>query len=283
MLTRLLKPLIDRSPTLAALYRQRRDGRALRGPMRDSVHGFRFCGHASMLDGSFEPDETRLVKRLLDDCEVVINVGANIGYYCCLALQAGKQVVAFEPVALNVAYLLRNVAANGWSQAIEVYPIALGEAAGIAEIFGGSTGASLIAGWGGNRQSEGDRVPLSSLDLVLGDRFDGRRCLVIVDIEGAELAMLKGAGRLLAQRPRPVWLVEVTIGEHLPAGQRINPHLEETFALFAGHGYAAMTADAAPRPVAAAELAAIVASGEDTLNTHNFLFYDPAMPPAALA
>lgn len=283
MIARPVKLLVERSPLLAGLYRYWRDSRELHRPLQQSALGFRLAGNPSMVDGTFEPAETVLVRRLLDEADVLVNVGANIGYYCCIALQAGKHVVAFEPVGLNVAYLLRNVAGNGWSERIEVFPVALGEAAGVAEIFGGGTGASLVRGWAGNRQRHGEPVPVTTLDTVLAGRFAGQRCLVIADIEGGELGMLKGAAQMLARTPKPVWMVEITVSEHLPDGLAVNPHLEETFALFRAAGYAAMTADGAPRPVEAAELAAIAATGEDTLKTHNFLVFDAAHPPAALA
>jgi FkbM family methyltransferase len=283
VIARLLKPLVERSPLLAAVYRQWRDSRGLRRPLQRSRLGFLFSGNRTMIDGSFEPAETALVQRLLGQAEVLVNVGANIGYYCCIALQAGKRVVAFEPIDLNAAYLLRHVQANGWDDRFELFPMALGARTGIVEIFGGGTGASLVPGWAGNRRDAGTRVPLSTLDTVIGGRFGGQRCLLIVDIEGAELGMLQGAAAMLARQPKPVWLVEITVGEHLPAGQRVNPNLAETFALFFAAGYAAVTADGAPRPVDMAEIDAIAAGGPDTLGTHNFLFFDPADPPAAIA
>jgi FkbM family methyltransferase len=283
VIARLLKPLVERSPLLAAVYRQWRDSRGLRHPLQRSRLGFLFSGNQTMIDGSFEPAETALVQRLLGQAEVLVNVGANIGYYCCIALQAGKRVVAFEPIDLNAAYLLRHVQANGWDDRFELFPMALGARTGIVEIFGGGTGASLVPGWAGNRRDAGTRVPLSTLDTVIAARFGGQRCLLIVDIEGAELGMLQGAAAMLARQPKPVWLVEITVGEHLPAGQRVNPNLAETFALFFAAGYAAVTADGAPRPVDMAEIDAIAAGGPDTLGTHNFLFFDPADPPDAIA
>jgi len=53
----------------------------------------------------------------------LVNVGANTGYYCCLALDRNKYVIAFEPINLNVKYLLRNIKANNWDDRIEVYPM----------------------------------------------------------------------------------------------------------------------------------------------------------------
>lgn len=234
--------------------------------------GFRFVGSRAMESGQFEPEETAIVNRIVADCDVLINVGANVGYYCCVALAAGRQVVAYEPLPSNLRGLLTNVWANGWQDRIEVFPLALCDRPQILKIFGGGTGASLIDGWAGADSQNFTLVPASTLDLTLQERFSDRRVFLLVDVEGAELAMLRGAQRMMSRTPKPTWLVEIAISEHQPQGVAINPHLLETFELFWRAGYQAWTAQATPRPVHRAEVAAIAQSGRDTLGTHNFIF-----------
>ena len=65
-----------------------------------------------MADGSSEPDEARVVRRLLADVDVLVNVG----YYCCNALSMGKPLIAFEPSTRNLNYLLKNIQNNGWAK-----------------------------------------------------------------------------------------------------------------------------------------------------------------------
>ena len=135
---------------------------------------------------------------LLKRVDVFINVGANIGYYCCWALKAGKHVVAFEPVEMNLRCLLRNVTANGWESNIEVFPLALTNACGIVRLYGanggGRTTGSLLKGWAGAAEKDVMFAPASTLDTVLGSRFAGRQCLVLADIEGAEKSISRGRG-----------------------------------------------------------------------------------------
>lgn len=234
--------------------------------------GFWLTGNAAMQAGEFEKIETDVVRSLLDQVDVLINVGANIGYYCCIALRAHKQVVAFEPMPNNLSVLMRNAELNGWENEIEIFPIALGSVPGIIKIFGGGTGASLVEGWAGQPSDDFITVPISTLDLVLGERFAGKRCLVLIDIEGAELHMLKGALKFLEHDPKPIWMVEITVSEHQPAGVQINPNLFETFELFQTAGYRATTANEERREIELDEIARIVETGVDTLGTHNFLF-----------
>ena len=240
--------------------------------------GFRFGGNPAMESGTFEPAETALVRRLLMRSDVVINVGANIGYYCCLAISAGKQVIAFEPIELNVRQLLKNLRANSWSGRAEVYPIALSSEVGIVEIYGSGTAASMVAGWAGIPRSDVRLVPASTLDLLLGERLNGRQCLVIVDVEGAEQAVLEGGRRLLDAQPKPVWMVEIAVQEHQPAGRRVNPSLLSTFHLFWDAGYDAYTADEQPRKVTRDEVERAAQTGISPFAAHNFLFVDATIP-----
>lgn len=272
---RCFRPLVDRFPRVAMTYRLLRDGWRLSRAPEETPLGFRFIGEQSMVEGTFETRELPLIKQCLREVDVLINIGANVGYYCCLALKHGKRVIAFEPIDLNLRYLYRNIAANQWHDKIEIFPLALSNRSGIAEIFGGGTGASLIKGWAGNSPEFKRWVPLATLDLVLGEKFAGQRCLVIVDIEGAEDRMLERANGLLTSSPKPIWMVEIpVIGGNQAPGTVVNPRLVSTFGKFWDNGYEAWTADAKPRLVTRSEVESVASSGRDSLLTWSFLFLE---------
>jgi FkbM family methyltransferase len=234
--------------------------------------GFMFAGSPSMMDGTFEPTETRLFLSLLRETDVLVNVGANVGYYSCLALAHGKPVMAFEPVPENVQALYKNVRANGWQDSIEILPVALSDRPGIVEIFGAGTGASLVPGWADISERFVSSVAASTLDNLAGTRFSGKRLLILMDVEGSELHVLRGATRMLSRDPRPRWMVEISVGAHQPKGISVNPNLMETFQVFWNAGYEVSTATDTPRKVAPDEVRAIAGGGPDTLGTHNFVF-----------
>lgn len=269
-----VKPIIERFPKLAMTYRIVRDSWQVYEEPKETPMGFKLVGNNSMQNGTFEPEETKIVKKIISDVDVVINVGANIGYYCCIALEQQKYVVAFEPIIQNLRHLLRNIKANNWESGIEVYPIALSNKVGVIEIYGGGTGASLVKGWANTSEKYVSLVPSSTLDNILSSRFQGKRCFVLVDIEGAEQLMLKGASCFINREPKPIWLIEICISEHQPKGVNINPNLLSTFQLFWSRGYEAWTADKQCRAIQPDEIEEIVESGIDSLQTHNFLFVE---------
>lgn len=276
-LARQMRPVIERNPRLAMAYRHYRDMAHMVRPPVDTPFGFKFIGHPAMEAGTFEPDEVRVVKQLLQLAGVLINVGANVGYYCCFALQTGHKVVAIEPVPNNLQYLYRNLVANGWADQVEVLPVAAGAKRGLVDIYGGGTAASLLEGWAGIPSAYCQTVPLTTLDDALGQRFDGERCFVLIDVEGAELGVLKGASALLHAPRKPVWMVEISIDEHFPGGVKTNPNLLETFETFEHAGYEAWVVGPSLSHLNYDEVRAIAASGVNTLTSHNFVFAEPGL------
>lgn len=266
-----IKSIIERFPAFALFYRNMRDLFDQRHPARKTQWGFSFAGHDAMADGSFEPEETKVVRRLLADIDVLVNVGANVGYYCCHALSMGKPVIAVEPNTRNLHYLLKNIKNNGWANLAEVFPVAMGSAADILKMWGGGTGASLVKGWAAIPESYVTQVPILSLDRVLGDTLRGKKALILVDIEGAEFMMLRGAKQTLMNEPRPIWLMEISSIEHQPVGTVMNPNFAKTFELFFAQGYRAFTADEAEIEITPITVRQVM-TGAQKLGTHNFVF-----------
>lgn len=230
-----------------------------------------------MANGDFESTETILIRNLLKNVDVFINVGANIGYYCCHALSMGKSVIAFEPIERNVRYLCKNIRINGWSD-IEIYPIALSDRTGVLDMYGGDTGASVIRGWAGIPASYATYVPSSTMNMVVGSRLRGKRTVVLIDVEGSEKWVVQGATILLSNEPKPVWIIEIVARDHQPVGVDINPTLEDTFSLFFKNKYRCFLLDNTMREIGSAEVE-LVANGQVSFPTHNFLFCDSADIP----
>jgi FkbM family methyltransferase len=227
-----LKKLAVKFPYLAGIYRALRYGPYIIEPPKNSKLGFQFTGSDSVISGDYEIEESALVRKLLPNVDRVINVGANIGYYVCMALYAGKPAVAFEPIPLNVQLLLKNIHSNCFEVDVEIFPIALCEKPGVLEIYGGGTGASLIKGWANTPDDFSCLAPTSTLDLVLGGRFVNEQLLIIVDIEGAEKRMLDAANVFLNMNPKPFWLIEINGTVNQPMGVKMNPYFLENFCLY---------------------------------------------------
>ncbi len=239
--------------------------------LRETPHGFRLAGNKVMNSADFEPAETRFIAAQLARAAVFVDIGANIGFYSCLARKSGAHVIAIEASRDNIECLLFNLVANGWDD-VEVVPVGLADRIGIAPLHGGGTGASLLPDWAGASAATARSIPLTTLDTVMGHRFEDRALLIKIDVEGAELGVLQGATAVLQRQPRPVWLLEICLTEHHPAG--LNPDFERTFELFWRHGYEAtsLLEDGTQRVVRPADVARWASDREREFGYVSYVF-----------
>lgn len=262
--------LARRFPSIAAAYhtyrlaRQNRPSGAVRTP-----YGFVFDGPAMMQAGEFEAGEAAVLQRLLAEADTFVDVGANVGFFSCLALQLGKHAIAIEPPGDNLQLLMQNITTNGWKGA-EVFPLAVGHRAGVGTIFGGGTGASLVPRWSGTSDVWKRLVPMTTLDTILASRPRKERLVIKIDVEGFELNVLDGARETMKRSPKPMWLVEICLTEHHADG--LNPNFASTFEQFWDAGYEASTANQNRRAVTPDDVARWVASRARDFGSINFVF-----------
>jgi FkbM family methyltransferase len=272
MMRRAKRALAGAFPNAAQVYRELRVRRRCHPRhLVPTPHGFQLAGNEIMAAPGFERAEVEFVLRALGRARVFVDVGANIGFYACLARQHGARVVAVEPSRENLECLLFNLHANAWGD-VEVLPVGLADRIGTLALHGAGTGASLLPGWAGEAGGAGRLIPVSTLDTVLGERFAGDRLLVKIVVEGAELGVVRGAARLLARRPSPLWLVEICLTEHHPRG--LNPEFEAVFQTFWREGYQAraLLDDGSERPVTSADVTRWAADGRREFGSISYAF-----------
>ncbi len=226
-----------------------------------------------MRKGTFELEETTLISRLLGYTDVFVDVGANLGYYTCLALQNKKHVIAFEPQPQNLSCLFKNLIANGWQDKAEVFPVALSDKPGLLTLYGASgPSASLVKNWAGYSSYYHQIVPISTLDNVLGIRFSNKQLFVKIDVEGAEYQVLKGAVATLINNKKPIWLIEICSHEFHPDG--FNPYYQKIFQIFWESKYFAFTATEKPTLVTPEDVECWTRSKFCESGTFNYIFVE---------
>lgn len=153
--------------------------------------------------------------------DVVLDCGANHGFTTVLFARwtgPAGHVYAFEPSAHNVAILERNLQLNRITNAT-VRPVAVGAENGSALITNISN-AAVVQGSGAQRDV--CEVPLRRLDDEVPE---GPVNFLKIDVEGLELQVLRGASRILSQRPR------IALELHVFAYEDKVRELSEIFAL----------------------------------------------------
>lgn len=269
-LSRLRKPVDRFAPSVAHLYRSLRDFSVAR-QARQTTYGFRLAGEPRIAAGNFERSEVKLFLHLLESHDAVLDIGANIGFYSCLAASRGKHVMSFEPSQRNLQFLRRNLSENGFAN-VEIFPVGLAKEPGFRRLYGFSDMASFVTDWAQADRSRCALVPAASLDSILTPRFRGEKLLIKLDVEGFELDVLGGAETTLGLAPKPTWLIEILLrDEVIPGG--INPHFGNVFDIFWNHGYECRRLDSGLPPVNRADVDSWISNGSVQSATQNFLFF----------
>ena len=166
-------------------------------------------GHVAVF-GSFEPIEMQTLVASVGSGMSAYDVGANVGLFTVpLALKSGPtgKVVAFEPYQANVARLQEHLALNRLSN-VEVLALAAGAFDGTAELQIGKDSARPTTAV--TRQENHDpriKVECRRLDTVWDATGRPPIAALKIDVEGAEVAVLLGATRLITTC-HPLILVE---------------------------------------------------------------------------
>ena len=145
---------------------------------------------------------------------VVMDIGANIGAVAIyLASKVGPTglVLAYEPDASNLEISRRNLEANGNPAQIQLVPKGLFDREATLEFFaGGNYTSSLLKTSFVEAESnkyQVVKVPVTTLDAETERLGLTRLDFVKMDVEGAEVAALKGARKTL-ERFHPSIIVE---------------------------------------------------------------------------
>ena len=180
---------------------------------------------ASILSGGFENAEVRFVERYLEPGMTVLDIGAHHGFYTLLAsIRVGVRgrVFAFEPSPRERERLSKHLRFN-YCRNVQVEPTALGEEEGEVDLFlveGYESGCNSLRPPAVDQETRQLRIPVIRLEsFLLRERLDSLD-FVKLDVEGAELGILRGSGPLLDRFPRPVILAEVQDIRTLPWGYR---------------------------------------------------------------
>jgi FkbM family methyltransferase len=209
--------------------------------------------------------EVRFVARLVTPERFAIDVGANFGVYTAAMVKAGAKVIAFEPLK-ECADALRVFATRSKGR-LTVHETALSDHAGTATLHlphDRSRALTGLATLGDTAQPHEDRqVTVRTLDSY---QLTNVR-LIKIDVEGHEMAVIRGAGNTIAANDRPSLMIEVE-------QQRLDRPISEVFEAISAFGYMGwFLRGRTLRPVSEFRVERDQPPG--TAGVHNFLFIAP--------
>lgn len=150
----------------------------------------------------YDPEVAAILQQRIQPNAVCLDVGANAGIYVLQlahwSLPHGR-VIAFEPNPQVRRVLEHHVVLNGLADRVEIAPCAVGDDARTAVLYAAdSDGMSRL---GKPNPIVTDRYATVAVDVVTLDHYCESRKIepdvLLLDIEGFEIAALAGAWRLI--------------------------------------------------------------------------------------
>lgn len=168
-----------------------------------TIPAFSAQGYYLFLTGRYgvgsELEFQKVFASLIKEGDIIIDVGAHFGFYtliCAERVGNSGMVLAFEPSSFNYEILTLNVNKNKYKN-IKLFNLALGDSNTVAKLGlpkGGKSGENTMAIKENN---------IEFVESIQVRRFDTLKILskppdlVKIDVEGAEVQVLKGFGNIL--------------------------------------------------------------------------------------
>jgi FkbM family methyltransferase len=159
--------------------------------------------------GDYEPYNTKIYRRIIREGDIVLDVGANFGWYTTLfARWVGPtgRVHAFEPVPFINALTAETIELNDVRSRVELNPFGLGQEDTTLTIFthaglshGHATAADL-----GRSDAVGHECRIRRLDDYCEEKQIRSFRFMKVDVEGFERDVFLGGERVLSADDAPI-------------------------------------------------------------------------------
>jgi len=165
-----------------------------------------------------EEAETQLVRSCLKEGQVVVDIGANLGFYVLIEAQlVGKsgKIIAIEPSPKNVELLQKNVSANNFDDRVKIVHAAISGSSGVGKLY-------LTKHFNLNAMSAGRLAKFTEVlgsvdvetyrldDLLLHQGVAKESINFIrMDVEGHEVDVIRGMAGVLQAAGNLAMLMEV--------------------------------------------------------------------------
>jgi FkbM family methyltransferase len=167
--------------------------------------------HRHRLGNEYDPSVAEFLRVRVRDGHVCYDVGANVGVYVLQFAHWSRpsgRVVAFEPNDGARKVLEHHVKLNGVADRVTIVPAAVGSSSGRATLY--AADADGMSRLNVPNAAIADRVRPYEVPVVSVDQYVEQSGLapdvLMLDIEGFEIAALSGAKRLI-QRKRDLLIV----------------------------------------------------------------------------
>lgn len=159
----------------------------------------------------YEPNQTEIVKKYVHEGDIVIDIGAHVGYYTLLMAQLvgeNGKVYSFEPDPVNFQLLKKSVEINGFENVVLIQK-AVSNITDKVKLFLGDDDSAI------NRIYDaklGDAKESIDVESVTIDEYfkenDELINFIKLDSEGSEVKIINGMKQFLSRNKKLVMMTE---------------------------------------------------------------------------
>jgi len=186
--------------------------------------------------GEYETGTLRVLKGILQNKGVFLDIGANIGLYSLYVSYYFPEIKIFSFEPLNSAHdiLAENIRLNEFKN-IETFNYALGSQRESLYIHEHEyeRGSSFITS-----KPTNEEISLFSLDELYENLTSEKISAIKVDVEGFELEVLKGGENIIFKKHRPIIIVECSDLRNYHKATK-----DDIFELMSNYGYVLYKSD----------------------------------------
>lgn len=167
----------------------------------------------------WEPESTSVIKKLVKPGNILLDIGANIGYYTVIASkivgETGK-VLSFEPTKHFFDVLQNTVEINKLKN-VMLYDFGLSDENSESEISIGENSATIHWIKNDGIPLDIEHIALKRLDDIISSLDINKIDFIKIDVDGHEPAFLEGAWKTL-EKYKPTILMEISHRHYRKAG-----------------------------------------------------------------
>jgi len=157
-----------------------------------------------LFTGSYEPEVWQSIEAHIQPNDIVWDIGANIGATTVHAIHDSRvsEVHSFEPQPRVLPLLKLNVKLNNGDAKCTIHRFALSDSVGQTSLYTSdenNTGRSSLLHSDRGRASV--EVSTATIDFVIESNLAPAPTIVKIDVEGWEIHVLRGAGKLFSETP----------------------------------------------------------------------------------
>lgn len=151
----------------------------------------------------FDYEDSMFILNRLDQDDLMVDIGSNVGHFTLLSASTGAQVIAIEPIPATFEKLQQNITLNQLSDRVNSYMIGIGQQETELDFTNDRDVMNRVAAPGDKSVV---KIPVRPLDHVLEGKHPK---MLKIDVEGFELAVLKGATEVLKDPTLNYLLIEL--------------------------------------------------------------------------